>query len=96
MDAIMSRVPSVSDFELREQPVGMLEPGLAWDYELSQAGEVLFRLTYVLWLPEANLTSGRWHVKRHPEATWWRGTALDPPPAAHSRHGRLRSTRQRG
>jgi len=39
------------------------------DYKLRRKGELLFRLKLVPWEdgPDA-----RWHVKRHPGATWWR------------------------
>ena len=39
------------------------------DYKLWLDGELLFRLKLVPW---ANGAGARWHVKRHPEATWWR------------------------
>lgn len=39
------------------------------DYKLWQHGELLFRLKLVPW---PSRVDARWHVKRHPEATWWR------------------------
>ncbi len=47
-------------------PVGS---DLLADYKLWQDGELLFRLKLVRW---ENDVDARWHVKRHPEATWWR------------------------
>lgn len=39
------------------------------DYKLWLDGELLFRLKLVPW-PDGH--GARWHVKRHPEALWWR------------------------
>lgn len=38
-------------------------------YSLSRNGELLFRLRLVRW---EGGSDARWHVKRHPDATWWR------------------------
>jgi hypothetical protein len=39
------------------------------DYKLWLDGELLFRLKLVTW---EDGSGARWHVKRHPDATWWR------------------------
>jgi hypothetical protein len=39
------------------------------DYKLWRDGELLFRLKLVPWDDRAG---ARWHVKRHPDASWWR------------------------
>lgn len=43
------------------------------EYALTYDGELLFRLVYMLWPANAYGHEGRWHVRRHPDATWWRG-----------------------
>jgi hypothetical protein len=42
-------------------------PELALSYER----ELLFRIVWVPWPSEHYGHDGRWHVRRHPEATWW-------------------------
>lgn len=46
------------------------------EYALRYAGQLLFRLLYVPWTTswkgEEFADGGRWHVRRHPQATWWR------------------------
>jgi hypothetical protein len=39
------------------------------DYKLWRDGELLFRLKLVPWDDRAD---ARWHVKRHPDTSWWR------------------------
>jgi len=42
------------------------------EYELRYDGELLFRVVWVQWPSEYSGRDGRWHVRRHPEAIWWR------------------------
>jgi hypothetical protein len=42
------------------------------DYKLWLDGELLFHLKLVPW--GDGYVGARWHVKRHPEATWWRSS----------------------
>jgi hypothetical protein len=49
----------------RRGAVTWLDP----EYEVLYGKELLFRLVWVEW-PGA--FDGRWHVRQHPDATWWR------------------------
>lgn len=58
--------PNIS---LRRRGRGTTAPA---EYALRYQGELLFRLVFVEWGETYPHAFGRWHVRRHPEATWWR------------------------
>ena len=61
------------------------------EYDLRYDGELLFRVVWVPWPAEYSGRDGRWHVRRHPEATWWR----DEGPARAQPRARRRPRSQR-
>jgi hypothetical protein len=63
------------------------------EYALSYDGELLFRLVWVPWPQEFYGHDGRWHVRRHPAATWWR---QDQDRRRSRRGGRGRAPRRDG
>lgn len=60
------------------------------DYRLYRDGELLFRLKLVPW--DHPGAWARWHVKRHPDATWWR-TPKPWPRRAAAKSSPAKSTR---
>jgi hypothetical protein len=45
--------------------------GDEFEYVVRYKTEYLFRLVYVPWAEVPPGAGGRWHVRRHPQATWW-------------------------
>jgi hypothetical protein len=67
--AMRARGIDVGRIRLRAQPLPAATE-LRSDYKLWYDGELLFRLKDVPWSDRS--IDSRWHVKRHPEADWWR------------------------
>jgi hypothetical protein len=66
-------------------------PGEHNEYALLYNGELLFRLVYVPWPEDYFGVYGRWHVRRHPDASWWRRS---DGRANRSQHQPKRGTRR--
>jgi hypothetical protein len=64
----------VSRITVRAQHLPSTRPDdLEADYKLWLDGELLFRIKLVTW--EGDFQDARWHVKRHPDATWYRSAS---------------------
>ncbi len=65
----------LAHISLRKAPAS--ESGLV--HWLSYDGELLFRLVWVPWPDDFAGAFGRWHVRRHPDASWWRDAPKPRP-----------------
>lgn len=68
--ALRAHGVDVSRLTIRAQRLNRASK-LRADVNVWQDGELLFRLKLVPW--DDSGFGARWHVKRHPDATWWRG-----------------------
>jgi len=68
--SIRQRGINVSGITIRQERMPTSVPP-EWEapYKFSRDGELLVRLRLVRW---ESRFDARWHVKRHPDATWWR------------------------